>query len=251
MKNYILADMTWPEVEDALKTVEVAIIPVGAQEQHGPHLAEGCDSYRVERFCGLLAEKCFPNVIVAPTINYGISPHHLGFPGTISLQPETLISLLDDIVFSLKESGLKKFLFVNGHGGNSAAIAVAADKIARKYDVSIAHTKFIDAASEVIKKEIKSPIIGHACEREISESLYLAPEIVRIDSISKGDENRDSFAYKHFSNSFVKVVYEMKELTNSGNIGDGRLGSYELGEKLINEALKNLSEFIDDFIKSK
>jgi len=249
MESYILSDMTWPEIQEAFKTAQVAIIPIGAQEQHGHHLAEGCDSYRVESFCTLLAKECFPHVVVSPTINYGVSPHHMNFPGTITLQPETLISLLGDIVYSLKESEVKKFLFVNGHGGNSSTIAIAAEKLAQKYDVSIAHTKFVDAAKKVINEEITSPIIGHACEREISECLYLVPEIVREDLIGKGDENKDSFAYKYFNNNYVKVVHQFNEVTNNGSIGDGRLGSYELGEKIINEALKKLSNFIDDFIK--
>lgn len=249
IEKFIMSDMTWPEIQNAFKTVKVAIIPVGAQEQHGHHLAEACDSYRAEKFCSLLAEKCFPRVIVTPTINYGVSPHHMEFPGTITLRPETLISLIEDIIYSLQKHGLEKILIVNAHGGNSSTISVAAESLARKYNVSIAHTKFVDAARNVINNEIESPIFGHSCEREISECLYLAPEIVREDMINKGDENRGSLAYKYFNNPFVKVVYQFEELTNNGNIGDGRSGSYQLGEKIINEALVNLSIFIDDFIE--
>src|SRR5690625_3178401 len=106
MNKYILKDMTWPEIQEALKKAKVAIVPIGAHEQHGYHIAEGCDSYRAERFCSLLAERCFPNVIVAPTINYGVSPHHMKFPGTITLRPETLIDILEDIVTSLKQHGV-------------------------------------------------------------------------------------------------------------------------------------------------
>lgn len=250
MKSYILPKMTWPEIKEALKTAKVALVPVGAQEQHGDHIAEGCDSYRAEKFCELLAEKAFPKVVVTPTINYGVSPHHMDFPGTISLRQETLINILQDIVASLKKHGLKKFLFVNAHGGNSSAIAVASEKLARNYDVEIAHTKFVDAAKNSIKEGIESKYFGHACEREISECLYMIPEIVRKDKIEAGDMNEDSFALQHMRNDFVKVVYQFNEITNNGNIGDGRKGSYELGEKIINEALNNLAQFIDDFIAS-
>jgi creatinine amidohydrolase len=247
MQSYILSKMTWPEIEEALKTVKLAIIPVGAQEQHGHHLAEGCDSFRAEEFCRLLGEKNFPNVVVAPTINYGVSPHHMDFPGTITLQPETLIALLDDIVNSLQHHGIKKFLFINAHGGNTTTIAVAAEKIARKYDVAVAHSKFVDAAKEVIEAEIDSPYFGHACEREVSESLYLKPEIVRVDKLQQADYV-DAFTLKQTKNSFVKVVHQFKEITRNGNLGDGTKGSYELGEKIIQQALGNLSEFIEEFI---
>lgn len=251
MDAYILPNMTWPEVKEALKSAKVAIVPVGAQEQHGYHIAEGCDSYRAEQFCKLLAKKCFPKVIVTPTINYGVSPHHMDFPGTITLRPETLIDILEDVVSSLKKHGIQKFLFINAHGGNSAPITVAAEKLARLYEVEIAHTKYVDAAKNAISESIHSTHFGHSCEREISECLYIAPEIVRKDLIEKGDMNEDSFALKHMKNNFVEVVYQFNEITNNGNIGDGREGSYELGEKIIQEALENISNFIDEFIEAK
>ncbi|HLQ72031.1 MAG TPA: creatininase family protein [Bacillota bacterium] len=250
MNKYILSDMTWPEIHEGFKSAKVVIIPIGAQEQHGHHLAEGCDSYRAEHFCHLLAEKCFPDVMVAPTINYGVSPHHMNFPGTITLRPGTLQALLEDVVFSMSEHGIKKFLFVNGHGGNTATITVAAEQLAREYDVEIAHTKFIDAAKQTIQKEIDSQYFGHACEREISECLYMVPDIVRKDQMEKGGMKDNSFTLKHMNNPFVKVVYNFDEITHNGNIGDGTKGSYELGEKMIQEALINLSKFIEDFIDS-
>jgi len=250
MDKFILADMTWPEIQEGFKTAKMVIVPIGAQEQHGHHIAEGCDSYRAKYFCHLLAEKCYPDVMVAPTINYGVSPHHMAFPGTITLRPETLQALLEDIVASMTKHGIKKFLFVNGHGGNTAAIAVAAEQLARKYNAEIAHTKFIDAAKQTIQKEIDSEYFGHACEREISECLYLVPEIVRQEHIEVGKMNEESFALAYKNNPFVRVVYDFDEITNNGNIGDGTKGSYELGEKMIQEALANLSEFVADFIKT-
>lgn len=251
MKAYILPKMTWPEVEKSLKDVKVAIVPIGAQEQHGPHIAEGCDSYRSEKFSELLAEKCFPHVIVTPTVTYGVSPHHMDFPGTISLRPETLMAILEDIVSSLKQHGIEKFLFINGHGGNSATISVSANILTRKYGVEIASSDFINAAVNTTKEEVHSEHFGHACERETSESMYLAPEIVRTDKIQAGDMNMDSFAMKYRKKPYISIVNQFKEITNSGNIGDGKKGSYELGEKMINEALDNISEFILDFMKTK
>ena len=251
MDRYILPNMTWPEIKEALTTANIAIVPVGAQEQHSYHLAEGCDSFRAETFCNLLAEKSFPKVVVTPTINYGVSPHHMGFPGTISLRPETLENILKDIVTSLKHHGIKKFLFVNAHGGNTSPIAVASENLARQYNVEIAHTKFVDAAKNTIKQEITSNYFGHACEREVSECLYLVPEIVREDQLEIGDINGDSFATKYFGNSFVNVVYQFDEVTNNGNLGNATKGNYELGEAIIQEALTNIADFINEFSKVK
>lgn len=248
MNSYILSEMTWPEIESAFNKVEVAIIPVGAQEQHGHHLAEGCDSYRAEQFSKLLAEKNYPRVTLAPTINYGVSPHHMGFPGTISLKPETLIALLEDIISSLSQHGIKKFLVINGHGGNTATLNVAVENIARKENVSIAVSKYVDAASHVIKENITSEYYGHACEREVSESLYLYPSIVREDKLQAA-EYKDTIALRTKKINYIKLVHQFNEITKNGNLGDGRKGSYELGEKIINEALENLTEFLTEFIK--
>src|SRR5699024_5377369 len=229
----------------------IAIVPVGAQEQHSHHLAEGCDSFRAERFCDLLAEECFPKVVVTPTVNYGVSPHHMDFTGTISLRTEVLSDILEYIVSSLKKQGIKKFLIVNAHGGNSTPIAVASENIARQYQVEIAHTKFVDAAKETIKQNITSDYFGHACEREVSECLYLAPEIVREDKLEVGDINEDSFATKYFDSNFVKVVYQFDEVTNNGNLGDATKGNYKLGEEIIQEALDNIAKFINEYSKER
>src|SRR5699024_12576284 len=98
------------------------------------------------------AEEFFPKVVVTPTVNYGVSPHHMDFPGTITLRPETLSDILEDIVSSLKKHGIKKFLFVNAHGGNSTPIAVASENIARQYQVEIAHTKLSMLLKRLLNK---------------------------------------------------------------------------------------------------
>lgn len=250
MNSYILQNMTWPEIEEALQNAKVGIIPIGAQEQHGHFIAEGCDSYRAEKFSELLAKRCFPNVVVTPTINYGISPHHMNFPGTISLRSETLISILEDVVSSLSRHGLKKFLFLNGHGGNNAAMAVAAEEISRKYKVEIGHSLFVSAAKETIQQEIHSSHFGHACEREVSECLYMIPDIVRENKVEVSNMSDNSFVLNYFEDNYVTLVHQFDELTKNGNLGDPTKGSYELGERIILEALENIASFIDEFISS-
>lgn len=77
MKSYVLTEMTWEEVQEALKTVKLAIIPVGAHEQHGPHMVESCDAVLATEMSNRLAEKLFPNVIVTPTVNMEIGRAHV------------------------------------------------------------------------------------------------------------------------------------------------------------------------------
>src|SRR4051794_25422809 len=125
MECYDLTSMTWKEVEASLETVKLAIIPVGAHEQHGPHMVESCDAVLAERMAKQLGKRMFPVAMVTPTINMGVSAHHLNFPGTISLQPTTLIAVIKDMILSLKHHGIEKFLLLNSHGGNQSTLNVA------------------------------------------------------------------------------------------------------------------------------
>lgn len=245
---YILTDMTWPEVKKALETVKVAVIPIGSHEQHGPHLVESCDAVRATEFCRLLAQRMFPKVIVTPTVNFGISFHHMSFPGTISLKPMTLVSLLYDIVASLKKHGITKVLFLNAHGGNQATLNVAATIIREELGVDIAWLQYTNLAKDAISRYIKSSLFGHACEREVSEVLYLAPHLVRKEHLGTG--NMEGFPYRHatIDGKPVGVTFNFKEITTTGALGNSTKASYEAGRDIIEEALVHVCEFLEDFI---
>ena len=107
MDCYDLTAMTWKEVEESLKTVQFAIIPIGAHEQHGPHMVESCDAVLAEKMAKKIGQENVSLCYCNSTINMGVSQHHLNFPGTIALQPTTLIAILKDIISSLKHHGIK------------------------------------------------------------------------------------------------------------------------------------------------
>ena len=121
---FILPEMTWPEAKDAFDKAELAIIPVGSFEQHSPYMTFTVDSERAYAFSKLLAARLYPRVLVAPPITFGISHHHMNFPGTITLRHETLDAMIYDIVWSLREHGIRQFFLVNGHGGNAPSLNV-------------------------------------------------------------------------------------------------------------------------------
>lgn len=243
MKAYMLTDMTWEEVRDALRTAKLAIIPVGAHEQHGPHMAESCDAVLATEMARKLAEKLYPRAIVTPTVNMGVSQHHLHFPGTIALKPETLIAILDDMVDSLKRHGLHNFLLLNSHGGNQSTLSVASLTLSEKHQVKIYYAKTTASAKKAMKEHIRSPLYGHSCEREVSEALYLAPHLVRSEKLSKGDIREGNWRLLRPGNA-IQGPYFYDEMTANGCIGDATQASREIGREIVEEALDNLTEAI-------
>lgn len=251
MECYNLTEMTWEEVEEALIQVKFAIIPVGAHEQHGPHMAESCDAVLAEQIAKRLGKRMFPYAIVTPVINMGVSQHHLNFPGTISLQPSTLTAILKDMVVSLKHHGIKKFLFLNAHGGNQTTLDLAAMTLSKDLDVEIYYAKTTASARVSIKNHVTSTLFGHSCEREVSEALYLAPEIVRKDRLAKGDIQGNGRWKQLRPGKAIQGYYAYEEMTKNGNIGDATKASWKIGRDIVEEALDNLSSELFQLFKLK
>lgn len=249
MKAHILTEMTWPEVEAALSEVKIAIIPVGAHEQHGPHMTESCDAVLAEAMAKKLAERVYPTAIVAPTIPMGISPHHMKFPGTITLQPDTLLSILRDMVRSLSQHGIKNFLFMNGHGGNQGLLGTASTVLSAEFNVNCYYAKTTASAKKAIAKHVHSKLFGHSCEREVSEALYLAPQLVRADQLTPADIVNNGRWQLLRPGQAIQGFYRYDEMTRSGNIGDATQASYEIGQDIVEEALDHLTSQLTQLLE--
>lgn len=122
-----LHQSTWQEVERYLERSKGLIIPIGSTEQHGPNGLLGTDAICPEVIAAAVGRQ--EGVLVAPTFNVGCAQHHLGFPGTISLRPSTMIAAILDWVASLRRHGFERYYFLNGHGGNTATINAAFSEI--------------------------------------------------------------------------------------------------------------------------
>lgn len=249
MSLYLLTEMTWEEVKDALETVKLAIIPIGAHEQHGPHMVESCDAVLATEMSKKLAEKLHPHVLVTPTINMGVSNHHINFPGTISLKPTTLLSVLEDMVQSLKHHGIMKFLFLNSHGGNQSILNVATSTLSEKLGVEIFYAKTTSSAKKAMEMHIKSPLFGHSCEREVSEAMYLAPSLIREDKLTKGDILEGGRWEKLRPGNPLQGKYQYEEMTKNGCIGDATKASYEIGREIVEEALERLTHAVKELLE--
>nr|WP_172637169.1 creatininase family protein [Cyanobium gracile] len=124
---------SWPEVEEYLTRCRGVIVPLGSTEQHGPTGAIGTDALTAEAVALEVGRRT--GVLVTPAQAFGMAEHHLGFAGTISLQPSTLLAVLHDVVLSLARHGFERIYVINGHGGN---IATARAAFAQAYGTAAA-----------------------------------------------------------------------------------------------------------------
>jgi creatinine amidohydrolase len=251
MKRYDLTEMTWEEVKEALNTVQLAIVPIGAHEQHGPHMVESCDAVLAEEMAKRLSENMHPYVMMTPTVNMGVSQHHINFPGTISLQPATLIAILRDIVSSLFHHGISKFLFLNAHGGNQSTLNLAATMLANEMKVEVFYAKTTSSAKHAISKNITSTLFGHSCERELSEALYLAPQLIRKDKVAKGEILYGGSWEQLRPGKTLQGSYYYDEMTANGCIGDATKATKEIGQQIVEEALENLEKELAKLLNLK
>ena len=122
-----LSEMTWREI-DQLDRSTVVVVPFGAMEQHGLHMPMCTDALIGETLASRLDTACSNRLLVLPMQWLGLSTHHMRFPGTITVSPETFIAMAFDILSSMARAGFRKFLILNSHGGNVSALDVVATK---------------------------------------------------------------------------------------------------------------------------
>jgi creatinine amidohydrolase len=248
-EHYELSEMTSPEFRDAAKTIKVALIPVGATEQHGPNLALATDYAVAHRLSQHLAQRLHPRAVVVPPIPFGFSHHHTGFAGTITVSPETFTAICMDVAASLKRNGIQHLLFVNGHNGNNSVLNVVTNKIYYELKVATAVSFYFAQAADRVKAHSRTGRNGHACEIETSVVLYLAPQLVRAGSLAAGEliptERQYAFNNQPFA---LQMPMAFDKQTRNGAFGDARLADAEIGRDIVETAITRTLEFIEGFI---
>lgn len=243
-------DLTGPGVA-ALPAGTVAVLPLGAVEQHGPHLPVSTDwltaSAAAEAAVTTVGER-HPAVsaVLLPGLAHTKSDEHADFPGTLWLSFETVMATLLDLGRSLATSGIDRLLFVNGHGGNSALGQVACREIRRRHGL---RTFFAHLApppdSTVPGGRAGAPSeLGmgvHGGHEETSLVLHLRPELVRMDlAVPRVPEGLADFERIGFGKA-VSFGWLASDFGPDGNIGDPTGASAEHGRVLFEAAVEHLT----------
>jgi creatinine amidohydrolase len=164
----------------------LVVLPIGATEQHGPHLATGMDYFTVEsiaRTAAAIAGAQIP-IVVTPALPFGSSHHHFVFGGTMSLSTETYFRVLYELVESLVTDGFTRIFLLNGHGGNHELAQLAVRDIALKHPVRAAAGSYWNIAWDALvgaDAHLGRRLPGHAGDFETSILLSLRPELVAAD----------------------------------------------------------------------
>jgi creatinine amidohydrolase len=192
MPRLLLHEITRQEAASRSKNALV-VLPVGATEQHGPHLPLGTDFLIVEHVARAAADEARRSidVLLAPTLQFGSSHHHLPFGGTISLSTERYVGALSDMTQSLIESGFRRVFILNGHGGNHEIIQLVVRDLSLKHAVNLGAASYWDLARDALAEhepDVKGRLPGHAGIFETSVIMALRPDLVDSALPHRSDE---------------------------------------------------------------
>jgi creatinine amidohydrolase len=244
-----LAALTTQQARGAQAQAHVAILPVGAIEQHGPHLSVATDARIAEEFAARLADALGRDALLCPLVPYGLSEHHEAFAGTVTLSPPAFISLMLDLVASLHRQGLPRVIIVNGHGGNIDALNLVVRRARTEVGVPVASVMWARLARDVCAEAAAGDAYGHACELETSVAMVLAPDCVRPERIRAPEPRPAAEPLSAPPAAYVDVAASFDELTTDGVYGDPTQASRELGERIVAVALERATAFATRFMQ--
>jgi creatinine amidohydrolase len=244
-----LAKMTSPEAGAALARAKVAIIPVGATEQHGPNLSLETDTAIAAELARRIAEAVYPRAVVSPALPYGVSHHHMRFPGTMTISPDAFQAVLVDVARSLRRQGAQRIFIVDGHAGNQGALDVLMTKLRFEHGIPAAYLFYFTIAGDVIQNGVKTERWGHACELEASLGLALRPDIVHRAALEPGAVRPPLLPFTDARQpQRLGVPLWFDEITDNGALGDARQASVEFGEEVAAAVVARASAFLERFM---
>ena len=235
----------------------VAVLPLGATEQHGPHLPLSVDTVLVEGVlnAALTHLAATDPVLVLPTQTVGLSTEHTAFAGTLHLSPQTLIQVWCDIGASVARAGVKKLLMFNAHGGNVGLMDVVARELRAQHGLIVYSCSWYNLpldASVVAQFSAEEHRFGiHAGDIETSMMLALSPECVDMaqarDFASASQERAKHFAILGNGKS-AKLGWHMQDYSPHGAVGNASAATAAKGEALVQSAGEQLALLLQELV---
>lgn len=240
--------LTAEELKKLSASGSIAIQPIGAIEQHGPHLPLGTDTIIAEAVAIEALERSNVPTIRLPTITVALSSEHLWAPGTLSFSVETLLLVLKDLGASLARAGIKRLVFLNGHGGNSALLRVACREIRVEHGILtfLAHPQLPRDQGGTTGLDSEFGFAIHAGAGETSLMLHIAPESVHLE---RGHAALPLWLNDYEYIGFGKEIsfgWTSNDFDASGIIGDPTLASADHGKILFESAVERFTSVLDE-----
>ncbi len=234
---------------------KVVMIPLGAIEQHGPHLPVSTDTDIVTQISLAAEKKLADDLLLCPTLAFGSSHHHLAFGG-ISISIATYTQVVVELVESLLQMGFRRIVLLNGHGGNITPVRQALALLSHKYDQdlqpNIALATYWELAGSAFAGDppMESPALSHACEYETSLILHLFPHKVLKDKIERaGRPSKNGYIPWEDDEPYkgVSMVKQTEYISSNGCSGEPQLGTAEKGKHLFEKGVSAVVTFITAF----
>jgi creatinine amidohydrolase len=246
--------LTWPEVRRAAGEERVCLIPVATLEDHGPHLPIDTDLRITAEICRRTAEAAPDDVVLLPPIPHGYSPHHMDFPGPITIGWDTFTRYCLDVGTSLARHGFRRLLYLNGHGSNQNLVETAARLVAVEYPNVLSAAAFYLSSRRALERieELRESGPGgmaHACELETSIYLAIDPEAVDMDkAVDEDGYPAGEHARIEWADGPLKLMPWWSSFSLTGVQGAATLGTAEKGEALLGLAVEECVEFVRELL---
>lgn len=229
-----LAECTWTDIRDLAP--ELALLPVGSTEQHGPHAPLGTDALTASAIANAAADRAADPVVVAPTVPIGIAAEHRHFAGTLWVDEDTLRAYVGDALRSLCAHSVDRVVVVNGHGGNVAALRETCARFTREGAGYAVPFTWFDAI------ETEQPL-GHGGPIETSLVWHLAPELIHEDRFTAAEAGEEGEFGVWVAGT--NLAYDFREFTESGNLGDPSAADPDRGATILEAATEALVAVMD------
>jgi creatinine amidohydrolase len=230
-----LAETTWPDAGDV--ETDLAVLPVGSTEQHGPHAPLGTDTTTATAVAREGVDRADTPTILAPPIPVGIAAEHRQFPGTLWVSEDSFRAYVRETCQSLAAHGWDRIVIVNGHGGNVDALRELCGTLVRVGEAYAVPFTWFDAVDTPGGIDM-----GHGGPVETSLVRHVDPDSVDADRFAEAAEN-GAEGWGEWQSS-VNLAYDTAEFSENGTVGDPTESSPALGEQLLDDAASKLADLL-------